>query len=87
MDLSRVSSFVDQQWILLPLLMLALAFVLFWVAPLIAQAAFMREYRRRPPCSIGPERPRSVLGKMEHQPQPASEQENSPAREVERHAA
>ena len=88
MGLSRLSSqFIEQQWLLLPLLLLALTAALFWVTPRLARAAFMREYRRRPPRTLGPERPRSALVLEARQPEAAHEQENSPAHEAERHAA
>lgn len=88
MDLSRLSSqFVEQQWLLLPLLLLALTAILFWVTPRLARAAFMREYRRRPPRTLGPQRPRSTLGRNTPPIEAAHEQENSPAHEAERHAA
>jgi len=62
MDSARlISEFVEQQWLLLPLLLLALTAALFGIAPKLAQAAFMREYRKRPPRTIGPQRPRSAL--------------------------
>jgi len=79
MDSARLfSQFVEQQWLLLPLLLLVLTAALFAIAPKLAQVAFMREYRKRPPRTIGPQRPRSALAtegdedKIVHQPDAAA---------------
>lgn len=88
MDAARLLSlFIEQQWVLLPLLLLALTAALFGITPKLAQAAFMREYRRRPPRMIGPERPRSALAKLAHEDEDANEPESVDTIETERQAA